>query len=69
MVDVEDLISQISLKLKVSREEILKKLEDKKQKTGGLISNGVLLRMMAAELGVEIAADKIEEPSLLIRNL
>lgn len=69
MVDVEDLISQISFKLKVSREEVLKKLEDKKQKTGGLISNGVLLRMMAAELGVEIAADKIEEPSLLIRNL
>ncbi len=69
MVNVEDLINQIASKLKVSREEILEKLEDKRQRTGGLISNGVLLRMMAAELGVEIAANKIEKPSLLICNL
>ncbi|MEM3581337.1 MAG: OB-fold nucleic acid binding domain-containing protein [Candidatus Bathyarchaeia archaeon] len=70
MVDVESLISQITSKLKgVSREEILRKLEDKRQKTGGLISNEVLLRTIAAELGVEIAANKTEEPTLLIGNL
>lgn len=70
MVDVESLISQITSKLKgVSREEILKKLEDKRQKTGGLISSEVLLRMIANELGVEIAANKIGEPTLLVGNL
>ncbi|MEM3766662.1 MAG: OB-fold nucleic acid binding domain-containing protein [Candidatus Bathyarchaeia archaeon] len=70
MVDVESLISQITSKLKgVSREEILKKLEDKRQKTGGLISNEVLLRMIAAELGVEIATNKVEESTLLIGDL
>ncbi|MEM3617398.1 MAG: OB-fold nucleic acid binding domain-containing protein [Candidatus Bathyarchaeia archaeon] len=70
MVDVESIISQITSKLKgVSREEILKRLEEKRQKTGGLISNEVLLRTIAAELGVEIAANKTEEPTLLISNL
>ncbi|MEM2466860.1 MAG: hypothetical protein QXZ47_06190, partial [Candidatus Bathyarchaeia archaeon] len=64
MVDVESLISQITSKLEgVSREEILKRLEDKKQKTGGLISNEVLLRTIAAELGVKVAANKTEEPT------
>ncbi|MEM1540653.1 MAG: OB-fold nucleic acid binding domain-containing protein [Candidatus Bathyarchaeia archaeon] len=70
MVDVESLISQITSKLEgVSREEILKRLEDKKQKTGGLISNEVLLRTIAAELGVKVAANKTEEPTLLIGKL
>ncbi|MEM3566913.1 MAG: OB-fold nucleic acid binding domain-containing protein [Candidatus Bathyarchaeia archaeon] len=70
MVDVESLISQITSKLKgFSREEILKRLEDRRQKTGGLISNEVLLRTIAAELGVEITANKTEEPTLLIGNL
>jgi replication factor A1 len=69
MDEIESLISQITSKLKVSREEILRRLEDKRQRTGGLISNDVLLRMIAAELGVEIAANKIGEPTLLIGNL
>ncbi|MEM3873934.1 MAG: OB-fold nucleic acid binding domain-containing protein [Candidatus Bathyarchaeia archaeon] len=70
MVDVESLISQITSRLKgVSREEILKRLEDKRQKTGGLISNEVLLRMIAAELGVEININKVREPTLSIGDL
>ncbi|MBS7636468.1 hypothetical protein KEJ37_03885 [Candidatus Bathyarchaeota archaeon] len=70
MVDVENLISQITSKLKgVSREEVLKRLEDERRKTGGLISSEVLLQMIAAELGVEVAANKIEEPTLLLGNL
>jgi replication factor A1 len=67
---VEDLISKIASKLKgVSREEILKRLEEKRQKTGGLISDDVLLRMIATELGVEAASNMVEEPTLLIENL
>jgi len=67
---VEDLISKITSKLKgVSREEVLKRLEEKRQKTGGLISDDVLLRMIATELGVEVASNMIEEPTLLIENM
>jgi replication factor A1 len=67
---IEDLIGKITSKLKgVSREEILKKLEEKRQKTGGLISDDVLLRMIATELGVEAASNMVEEPTLLVGNL
>ena len=69
MDETENLISQITSRLKVSREEILKKLEDKRQKTGGLISNEVLLRMIATELGAKIATNKMDEPALLMGNL
>jgi replication factor A1 len=70
MVEVEDLVSQIASKLKgVSREEILKRLEEKRKKTGGLISDEVLLRIIATELGVEVASNMVEEPTLLIENL
>ena len=69
MSEVENLISQITSRLKVSRGEVLKKLEEKRQKTGSLISDEVLLRMIATELGVEIAANKVGEPTLLIGNL
>lgn len=69
MEEIEGLISQIISKLKVSREEILNKLEEKRRKTGGLISDNVLLRMIAAELGVEVASNKIEGLTLLIGNL
>ncbi len=69
MDETENLISQITSRLKVSREEILKKLEDKRQKTGGLIANEVLLRMIATELGAKIATNKMDEPALLMGNL
>ncbi|MEM3566793.1 MAG: OB-fold nucleic acid binding domain-containing protein [Candidatus Bathyarchaeia archaeon] len=69
MVDVENLISQITSKLKVSEEEIINKLEERRKKAGGLISDDVLLRMIAAELGAEIAVNRAEEPILMIGNL
>jgi len=69
MDENENQISKIASRLKVSREEVLKKLEEKRQKTGGLISDEVLLRMLATELGVEIDVNKVKEPTLLIGNL
>jgi replication factor A1 len=69
MDENENQISKIASRLKVSREEVLKKLEEKRQKTGGLISDEVLLRMLATELGVEIDMNKVGEPTLLIGNL
>ena len=52
---VERIIEQIlSRRPDVSREEILERLDKEKRKTGGFIAFDVLLRMIAAELGVEI---------------
>lgn len=53
----------------VSREDILKRLEKEKHKTGGLISEETLLRMIAAEFGCELAQNKVEVPLLMIRDL
>ncbi len=53
----------------VSRDEILKRLEKEKQKTGGLISEETLLRMIAAEFGCELPNGKVEVPLLMIRDL
>lgn len=66
----EKIIDQILLKhLEISREELLKKLEREKKKTGGLISDEILLRMIAAKLGVEIQNNKVLAPTLLIKDL
>lgn len=55
MADIDKLVDLIVSKCpSVSREVILKRLEDWRRKSGSLISDEVLLRMVAAEFGVEV---------------
>lgn len=64
------IIDQILLRRpEISREQLLGKLEKMKRKTGGLISDEALLRMIAAELGVELLNDKVFTPTLSIVDL
>ncbi|NWF87256.1 hypothetical protein HXY32_05555 [Candidatus Bathyarchaeota archaeon] len=66
----EKIIDQILLKhLEITREELLKKLETERKKTGGLISDESLLRMIAAKLGVEISNNRTLTPTLLIKDV
>lgn len=58
----------LSKRPEVSREEILERLEREKRKAGGFIADEVLLRMIAAELGVETAKETVT-PTLLIKDL
>jgi ssDNA-binding replication factor A large subunit len=54
----EKVIEQIlSKRPEVSREKILEKLKKKKRKTGGLITDEILLRTIAAEFDVEIPSE------------
>ncbi len=54
-MSTEDLIQQIlQQKPKFPRTQLLEKLEAAKQKTGGLIADATLLRMIAAELQVNL---------------
>jgi ssDNA-binding replication factor A large subunit len=56
----EEIIQQILSKHpEVSREQILENLETKKKKTGGLIADETLLRLIAAGYGVEILQKKV----------
>jgi len=52
----------------ISREQILERLDREKRKTGSFISNDVLLRMIAAEFGVEVSKEA-RTPTLSIRDL
>jgi ssDNA-binding replication factor A large subunit len=52
----------------ISREEILKRLDKEKRKTGSFISDDVLLRMIAAEFGVEVSKEA-QTPTISIRDL
>jgi len=55
---VEEIVEQILLKHpEVSRNQILESLEAEKSKTGGLIADETLLRLIAARYGVEILKD------------
>ena len=47
----------LSKRPEVSREKILEKLKKKKRKTGGLITDEILLRTIAAEFDVEIPSE------------
>ncbi|MDH5483138.1 MAG: OB-fold nucleic acid binding domain-containing protein [Candidatus Bathyarchaeota archaeon] len=62
-MECEKLIKQIlSSRPEISREEILEKLEEEKRKTGGLISDETLLRMVAEGFGVEIPQNEALTP-------
>jgi replication factor A1 len=56
----EEIIQQILSKHpEVSRNQILENLETEKSKTGGLIADETLLRLIAARYGVEILQDRV----------
>jgi replication factor A1 len=66
----EKTIEQILLERpEISRDELDEKLKKERKKTGGLISDETLLRMIAAKLGVEIPNDKALTPTLSIKDL
>lgn len=65
-----DIIGQITSKCPwISRDQVLTRLEKEKQKTGGLISDEALLKMIAAEFGCEFAKNEADISSLLIKDL
>ena len=65
----EKVIEQIlSNHPEISREEILERLERKKKKTDGLIADETLLRMIAAELGIEMSRE-VSTPRISIKDL
>jgi replication factor A1 len=69
-MSIEEMINYICTKHpEIPREQILEKLEEKKRKTGGLIADDVLLRMIAAEFGVEVKNNEVLTPTLTIRDL
>jgi DNA polymerase III alpha subunit len=53
----------------LSKEELSEKLEREKRKSHGLISDATLLRMVAAELGVETQTIETSTPTLSIADL
>jgi replication factor A1 len=56
----EEIIQQILSKHpEVSRNQILENLETEKSKTGGLIADETLLRLIAARYGVELLQDRV----------
>jgi replication factor A1 len=64
------IIDQILLKHpEISSEKLLEKLGKERKKMGGLISDETLLRILAAELGVEIANNEMFAPNLVIGDL
>jgi len=66
----EELIAQIlSTNQKVSREELLERLEKEKRKTGGFISDETLLRVIGVEFGVVFSSVEKATPTLLVRDL
>lgn len=67
----EEIITQIQTRHpELSREQILEKLEDKKRKTVGFISDEVLMRMIASEFDVEIKNNEVLTPLMLsLRDL
>jgi replication factor A1 len=69
-MEIEETIKQIQSRLpELSREEILTKLEDKKRKTNSLISDEILMRMIASEFGVETKNNQTPTLMLSLRDL
>jgi replication factor A1 len=66
----EEIIQQIlSKRPEISREQILERLKIEKSKTGGLIVDATLLRLIAAKYGVEIPHDRVYDRKLSISHL
>ncbi|MEM2897487.1 MAG: OB-fold nucleic acid binding domain-containing protein [Candidatus Bathyarchaeia archaeon] len=66
----EEIIERIiSRHPELSKSDILERLMAEKKKTGGLFSDKILLRMVAAELGVEIQPEETSKLALSIKNI
>jgi ssDNA-binding replication factor A large subunit len=66
----EEIIQQIlSKRPEISREEVLERLQTEKSKTGNLIADATLLRLIAAKYGVEIPHDRVYDRKLSINHL
>ena len=66
----EEIIQQIlSKRPEISREEILEALKTEKSKTGNLIADATLLRLIAAKYGVEVSAGIVYDRELSISRL
>lgn len=69
-MEIEEIIKQIQSRFpRLKREEILEKLDDKKRKANGLISDEILLRMIASEFGVETKNNEALTLTLSLRDL
>ncbi|MEM3673361.1 MAG: OB-fold nucleic acid binding domain-containing protein [Candidatus Bathyarchaeia archaeon] len=69
-MNAEEIIAKIlSAHPEISRGEILERLEKARKKTGGFISDNVLLRMIAVDFGVETGADKVLTHGLMFKDL
>lgn len=67
---VDEIIGQIRSKHpEISREEIAERLEREKHRTNGFISEDTLVRMIAAELGMEPQREGLMTPALSIVDL
>jgi hypothetical protein len=68
-MSTEEIIEKIlSKRPETSREDLLERLERERRKTSGFISDKSLLRMIAADFGVEVSVKTIT-PALSIRDL
>jgi len=66
----EQLIDQIlSNNPRVSKDEIMERLEKEKRRTNGLILEETLLRMIAVDLGIKIQNNNASTPALSIQDL
>ncbi|MEM3696754.1 MAG: OB-fold nucleic acid binding domain-containing protein [Candidatus Bathyarchaeia archaeon] len=69
-MSIEKLIEHIlSKRPELSREELMERLAREREKTAGFISDESLLRMIAAEFGIEIPPKEFLAPTLLIGDL
>jgi hypothetical protein len=67
---IEEIIEQIrSQHPEISKEEIAEKLKKEKHRTSGFISEDTLLRMIAADLGMETQAAGFTTPTLSTADL
>src|SRR3990170_6487317 len=69
-VTVEEIIQAILFKCpEVTEGQILEALETEKTKTGGLIADETLLRLIAARYGVETVREAVADCRLSIKHL
>jgi replication factor A1 len=69
-MSIEKLIEHIlSKRPEISRNDLMERLENARKKTAGFISDESLLRMIAAEFGIEISHEDFLAPTLLVGDL
>jgi len=65
---IEEIIKQILTKHpEIQEEQILERLAEEKTKTGGLISDAVLLRMLAAKFGIRLPQHEVHARKLSLK--